>query len=288
MKVLVTGASGSLGRHVVDVLLRCEGVEVIASGRNEQVLSSLGCRYLAYDLDDHDPGCYHQLGRPEAVIHLAWEGLGDYHALHHVEQTLSAHYRFLKAMVEAGAGTIVCTGTCFEYGLQQGCIDETQPTQPTIAYAVAKDSLRRFLECLQRDNPFSLRWLRLFFLLNETGRPGTLFAQFDRALDDGAASFPMSGGEQLRDYLPIETVAEYVVRSTLQSEVDGAINICKGTPISVRKVLEQRMRERGQTIRLDFGRYPYPEHEPMAYWGDNRRLRRILAATEQLMTSNQL
>ncbi len=83
----------------------------------------------------------------------------------------------------------------------------------------------------------------------------------------------MSGGEQLRDYLPVEKVAEYIVRTALQNDVTGVINCCSGKPVSVRKLIEDYLEEKKKNIRLNLGYYPYPDYEPMAFWGDIRRLK---------------
>ena len=85
----------------------------------------------------------------------------------------------------------------------------------------------------------------------------------------------MSGGEQLRDYLPVEMVAEYVCRITL-SEVDGIVNCCSGEMISVRRLVEDKVAELGAEIELKRGVYGYPVYEGMAFFGDDRKLKEVL------------
>jgi dTDP-6-deoxy-L-talose 4-dehydrogenase (NAD+) len=77
----------------------------------------------------------------------------------------------------------------------------------------------------------------------------------------------MSGGEQLRDYLPVEDVANHIVNLVEHGELDGIYNSCSGDPISVRRLVERRIREKGSNIELNLGHYPYPDYEPMAFWG---------------------
>jgi dTDP-6-deoxy-L-talose 4-dehydrogenase (NAD+) len=76
----------------------------------------------------------------------------------------------------------------------------------------------------------------------------------------------MSGGEQLRDYLPIAAAAAQIV-ALYERAQPGISNICSGNPISVRRLVEQRIAQRGATIKLHLGYYPYPDHEPLAFWG---------------------
>lgn len=281
MKVLVTGATGFIGRHVVRILRQQGGFDVIASGRRESELRRLGCHYAVYDLNEDDPDCFRRLGSPDAVIHLAWEPPADYHNLGHVEHTLGRNYRFLKTMLAAGLPILACTGTCFEYGRQEGRLAEDRPSQPLLPYPVAKDALRRFLECLRQEYSFRLAWLRLFFTYGDGQHPRSLIPQLDQAIASGAESFAMSGGEQLRDYLPVDLVAEYIVKAALQPEVEGIINICRGEPITIRGLVERRMRERGRVLQLQLGQIAYRSYEPFAFWGDDRRLRTAVAAYDR-------
>jgi dTDP-6-deoxy-L-talose 4-dehydrogenase (NAD+) len=91
----------------------------------------------------------------------------------------------------------------------------------------------------------------------------------------------MSAGEQLRDYLAIDTAASYLAAILQQREFDGVINCSSGRPISVRALVEQRLRERDASIRLNLGHYPYPTHEPMAFWGVADRLQQLLGAEHE-------
>jgi dTDP-6-deoxy-L-talose 4-dehydrogenase (NAD+) len=57
---------------------------------------------------------------------------------------------------------------------------------------------------------------------------------------------------------------------------NGIVNVCSGQPISVRKLVEGWIKENGWSIDLYLGRYPYPEYEPMAFWGNPDKLNRCL------------
>jgi dTDP-6-deoxy-L-talose 4-dehydrogenase (NAD+) len=85
----------------------------------------------------------------------------------------------------------------------------------------------------------------------------------------------MSGGEQLRDYLPVGQIAERLVSLALTARNNGIVNVCSGIPVSVRELVERWVEQNGWAIRLDLGRYPYPDYEPMAFWGDRRKLDRL-------------
>ena len=134
-------------------------------------------------------------------------------------------------------------------------------------YGLGKDILRRQLEALSRSVPFSLLWCRLFYMYGPGQARGSLFPLLAAAAARGDEIFPMSGGEQLRDYLPVATVADLLVRTALLPEAAGILNVCSGRPVSVRALVERWM---------ELGRYPYPDYEPLAFWGDATRLAELV------------
>lgn len=281
MRVAVTGASGFLGRHVVAELLR-RGHSVVASALSAAEAADLpwfgNVEFVELDIHAEIPGPYERLRRPDVVIHLAWNGLPNFQELFHLEENLFYQYRFLKMLTTEGLGHLVVAGTCLEYGLQDGRLSEDARTEPVTSYGMAKDILRRMLEKLRESRPFLLQWVRVFYPFGEGQNPKSLLSQLSRALDRGDSEFPMSGAEQLRDYLPVREVARRFVRIVEQTEVFGVINCCSGTPISVRRLVEQYLKANGRTITLRLGVYPYPDYEPMAFWGDTAKWQQIEGA----------
>lgn len=273
MKVAVTGASGFVGRNVLTALLRHK-VDIVAVTRDATRLVgySDAVRIVEMDIARPSTDCFEQMGCPDILMHLAWDGLPNYKSLHHFETELPRQYHFLKSMIEAGLPSLLVTGTCFEYGMQSGALAEDMQTKPNNPYGYAKDALRKQLEFLKLNTHFNLSWARLFYMYGE-GQPSTsLFPKLKEAVMRSDKVFNMSGGEQLRDYLPVEEVADIFVRLALARKDLGVFNVCSGQPISVRRLVEQWLKEYGWEIDLNLGFYPYPDYEPMAFWGDRRYL----------------
>lgn len=270
MKVAVTGAGGFVGRHVLAELSKLD-VEVIAVSRDATRFSDLHIATRIVEMDIARPAvhCFEQMGCPDVLIHLAWDGLPNYKSLHHFETELPRQYKFLKAMLEGGLPSLLVTGTCFEYGMQYGPLSADMPAKPNNPYGYAKDALRKHLEFLKSAKPFNLTWARLFYIYGE-GQPKTsLYPKLKEAVLRGDKVFNMSGGEQLRDYLSVDEIARQIVQLALAQRDIGAVNICSGKPISVRRLVEQWLREHKWEIELNLGYYPYPDYEPMAFWGDS-------------------
>lgn len=281
MKVLVTGATGFVGRHLVAALL-ARGCEIRAVARNAETAQSMlwinDVDFVNADIHAPDLDVAALTAGIDALVHLAWPGLPNYRALFHFEHNLMADYRFIKSAVEAGVQQVLVTGTCFEYGMQSGPLSESTEPQPCNPYGLAKHTLHLFLQNLQQQQPFTLQWARLFYLHGEGQNPNSLLAALDRAIDAGEPTFNMSAGEQLRDFLAIETAAENLAAIVHKRDFNGVINCASGQPVSVRALVEKRLRERGASIDLNLGHYPYPTHEPLAFWAVVDRLQQLLEA----------
>ncbi len=128
--------------------------------------------------------------------------------------------------------------------------DETKPAN---AYAIAKDNLRKQLEQLQQQNKFMLKWVRLFYMFGAGQNPNSLLSQLDKALENEDAVFNMSGGEQVRDYLPVENVAANIVTIALQQNITGIVNCCSGKGITVKEFVQNYLKDKNQSITLNLG-----------------------------------
>ncbi|HEV8082132.1 MAG TPA: NAD(P)-dependent oxidoreductase [Chitinophagaceae bacterium] len=278
MKILVTGATGFVGKHVVNELLKYDYTIVATTNKTKENKSYDKLSYAFLDLDNINPDkdYFSHLGNPDMLIHLAWQGLPNYKSLFHFEKNLISHYAFLKNIIKNGLKKLVVTGTCFEYGMKDGCLSEDMITDPQNSYALAKDTLRKFLFELKQTHEFDCKWVRLFYIYGEGQNPKALLSQLENALQKGDKVFNMSGGEQLRDYLPIKKVAEYIVTIALQEHISGIVNCCSGKPISVKELVENYLKDTNREIELNAGYYPYTDYEAMAFWGDDTKLKQII------------
>ena len=275
----MTGATGFIGNYVVRELLKYN-FDIIASGieqKNDLPYNRFKkVNYIQADLNESRDDWFSFFNKPDMLIHLSWQGLPNYKELFHLEKNLPNNYFFIKNMVKKGCKKIVGIGTCLEYGMQSGVLKEDLVTKPDNPYALAKDSLRNFIYELSKKFDFDLKWIRLFYMYGKGQSPNSILSQLESSLQRKDKVFNMSGGEQIRDYLPVEKVAEYIVKISKQDKISGIINCCSGKPISIKELVENYLAEKNKNIELNLGYYPYSDYEPMIFWGDDQKLNKVL------------
>ena len=139
MKVVVTGANGYIGSHVVRELID-RGNEVTAVDVKTDYIDPRAICVQASIFEDNAQ-IYEQLGRPDLCIHLAWRNGFAHNASSHMED-LSAHCRFIRQMVEGGLPRLAVMGTMHEVGYWEGAITDETPCNPMSMYGIAKNALR--------------------------------------------------------------------------------------------------------------------------------------------------
>lgn len=285
MKILVTGATGFIGNYVINELLN-QKHEVVATSTNEVNTQHVhwvsNVCYRPFDISNihsfqaSGQSLFEYFRKPDRIIHLAWKDSNQHEAFIHFESNLFTHFAFLKELINGGVRDLTVSGTSLEYGLKSGCVDETMLADPVTPYALAKYSLHKILEQYKKQIPFNLKWVRLFNVYGTRQHSNSLLYQLDQAVKNKQTVFNMSGGEQVRDFLPVEKAAGYVVKISDQNRYTGIINCCSAIPVTVKDFVNNYFKSRNYSIQLNTGYYPYKDYEPMCFYGNNEKLKKSL------------
>lgn len=270
--VLLTGATGLVGRHVLP-LLAAAGHEVHAVTSQAPPRSTPQVHWHQADL--LSPAAADELASSvdaSKLLHLAWYvAPGDWSATAQNLRWLEASLRLVERFAAAGGSRVVVAGSGAEYDWSHSRLDEfATPRRPASFYGVCKNALFEVLSGYAADNAVSFAWGRLFFVYGPGERRQRLVASVAHAALLGQDA-PCSHGEQLRDYLYVEDAAAAFV-ALLDSAVEGPVNVGSGTPVAIKDLVRLVASAAGSPDVVRLGAIPAFEPDPPL----------LVAATERL------
>ncbi|HEV3312154.1 MAG TPA: NAD(P)-dependent oxidoreductase [Chloroflexota bacterium] len=234
-RVLVTGANGFIGRHCLEPLLE-RGFEVHAVTRASRASSASVHWHTADLLSDDDVRMLVSKVQPSHLLHLAWvTEAGSFWDAPENLQWVRAGITLLNSFVGCGGARITAAGTCAEYDWRFGyCSERMTAVRPDTLYGACKNSLREFAQALDAEMGVSHAWGRVFQPYGPGEDPRKLVPYVIRQLLNEKTA-TCSSGAQMRDFLYVSDVAGALV-ALLDSDIDGAVNIGSGHPISIKRL----------------------------------------------------
>lgn len=271
--VVVTGAGGYIGRHVVKEL--CDrGYHVIAVDVRKKDWDDRA-EFLEVPIFSGDKNIFEQLRYPDICIHLAWRDGFVHNSPAHM-QDLSKHMTFLQDMIDAGLPMLTVMGTMHEVGYWEGSINENTPCNPMSQYGIAKNAMRQSLLLLTKNSNCIFHWLRAYYITGDDMRGSNIFSKIAKAAAEGKKTFPFTSGKNKYDFIDIDELAKMIVAASVQDKINGVINVCSGHPVSLAERVEEFIKERNFDISLQYGMFPDREYDSPAEWGDNSKIKKIL------------
>jgi nucleoside-diphosphate-sugar epimerase len=272
MKIFLTGGTGFIGSyylahmssiaHEITALRRPGSIPCVGISRQPTWLEKPMDAIDETDLDGHD-----------VLVHLASVGVSPQNATWHemIYWNVSALMRLLEAGKKAGMRRFVLAGSFAEYGTSADRFEFLPidaPLQPTSPYAASKAAGCVLATTFAIDSQVELSYLRIFSAYGEGQYEGNFWSAL-RAAAMCDKDFPMTLGEQVRDYIPVEDVAKAIHIATVRNDIrPGApkiVNVATGIPVTMREFAELHWKQWEAKGRLLIGELPYRPNEPMRF-----------------------
>jgi nucleoside-diphosphate-sugar epimerase len=269
-KVLLTGATGLIGKEAIKPLLKAD-FEVFAALRTTSSLQEIhtSVHWIKADLFNEEgiQKVFRDI-RPEYLLHFAWytgKGCLTSELNYKLEQ---ASLKMLKIFYENGGLRAVYAGTCVEYESKNTPLKEEDALSYSMLYAICKNTLREQAEFYAKKKNFSFGWGRIFYVLGHREHKHRLLPYIINSLRNNKTAL-IKSGPLIRDYMYALDIAEAFVKF-LDSDVSGCVNICSGKGITIRNLALNVAEKLGKVNLLDF--IDNIQDQPLIIVGNNTRL----------------
>jgi nucleoside-diphosphate-sugar epimerase len=268
-KVLVTGASGFIGRHCVNILADL-GHEVhgVTSSAQEPHAAVKWHRVSLFDTNAVSD-LLSSL-RPSYLLHLAWYTTpGSYWTSAANVSWVKASLSLIEAFVESGGRRLAVAGTCAEYDWTYGyCSESLTPTRPSELYGECKHSLRLITERYCSDRDVGVGWGRLFFIYGPHEPRERLVSSTVRALLAGTVA-SCKNPRTLRDYLYVQDAASALI-ALLLCDFNGPVNIASGQLVAIGEIVRMLGRSVGREDLVELAPQTLTEGQDLLFGNVSR------------------
>ena len=273
MKIFLTGGTGFIGSHVLQQAI-VRGHQMLVLRRSPTSTPRIPIPHQPDWLDRQlDEVCAANLEGSDVLVHLAAHtGNVPYDSLPNC-----LHWNLIRVMALfeqarlAGIRRFIVAGSCFEYGRsgeRYDAIPTNAPLEPTNSYAASKAAASIALCQWAEQHHLSLEILRVFHVFGEGEAESRFWPSMRRAALAGE-DFPMTLGEQIRDFIAVEDVARTFLARASQDPLSASgvqvFNVGSGEPISIRSFALRWWNHWNAQGQLGIGILPYRSHEVMRY-----------------------
>jgi len=272
MKILVTGVNGFVGSAVLRSLIEnpdnvIVGVDIADYCSVNLSREKAGFLYVEGNCtDERLMASLQEHHHFDVIIHLA--------ALLNKGTELSEYYAVMNANVHSTelllrlakhtSARFIFPSTAMVYGNSEGPFTEAMPLVPGNYYAFSKASAEQLIRMHHQNHSIPHVIFRIGILYGPGQRGNMFIPSLVNALVSNAP-FPMTAGEQKRDFIHINDFVAALNSVLAQPELSGTFNLSSGTPLTMKEVAlhAERIANKENIIRL--GAIPYREHEIWNY-----------------------
>ena len=282
-RVLITGATGFIGRHLVEHALRAEATVTTLSRAPANIP---GVRaHLTVDLGDRWT-TWHAIRdlQPDAILHAASSGVTEKVEFSDMlrsnamgtDNLLSAA-KSLKAPPH-----VVIAGSGFEYTPQSRPLTEDDPTYPASPHGISKAAATLCAANYSTEVPITL--FRIFYVYGPGERLPRLLPYIVENTRLGKP-VELTSCEQVRDFVYVRDIASIFGRALERTPEDGhlrILNLGSGLAVPLKDfvcTVIRVLQKWGLKAQIEFGSRPYRTREPMYYVANTTRLAAALGST---------
>ncbi len=237
MRVFVTGGSGFIGKSLTRLLAE-RGHDLLVLTRSPQIKHGGPDAPTFLEGNLENPAAWESVFkefRPQALIHLAWEGIPDY-GWDMSRRNLEYSISLFSLAIEAGCSCILSTGSCWEYASKTGKVSEDSDLGGAAIFPSVKNALRFIGEAICRDKGVLFYWLRLFYVYGPGQRRTSLMPHIIESVERGEIP-QIQTPQNKNDFIFVDDVSHAIVSVIEQQPENTVYNVGSGYSTAVEDIV---------------------------------------------------
>jgi len=274
MKIFLTGGTGFIGSHFINLMRQSNPEESIRALRRPSSIQRMPlAREPEWVTGDLAGACNEWFEGCDALVHLAAAGVlpKDANWEDCFRVNVSESIRLWRIAAKTGVKRFLICGSCFEFGRtaeSESFLNPRAFLEPTGSYHASKAAATMAAMGFAAETGLEVAVFRPFHIFGEGEDASRFWPSLRKAALEGA-DFPMTAGQQIRDFTPVKQAAQKFRDGLMRSDIrPGQVlleNIGTGHPLTLREFAEFWWKEWGATGVLQFGVVPYRAGEVMRY-----------------------
>ena len=229
MRVLLTGGTGFIGKHLLKKLENKKYKILVCSRKLYGNKSNI--KYTKQDIGKKLNQTIVNF-KPEIIIHLAWQGIPDFSLENSLENIKKNIFFLNNVSCLPNLKKIIVSGSCLEYGSHNGLCRENITYESNSFFSFSKNTIREFLQMLCVEKKIDYVWFRFFYVYGLNQRKNTIISTIiDNLINK--KNIKIKNPAAKNDYVYIDDVIDAIIKSININKINSIINIGSGKTTSI-------------------------------------------------------
>lgn len=277
-RVLVTGANGYIGTHLIKELTKQKQYFCVTALDIDNIYLDKDVNFIKLNIFDEieSSDFFKTFKDYDICVHLAWRDGFKHNSISHIND-FAGHFNFLNKLYEVGISHFAVAGSFREYGKVNGIADESKIIIPDNFYTLSKMMLKYALDILFKDKEnICFQWFRPFTVYGDDFMNDSIMSKIIKWEKDGKETFPFTDGNEQYDYIHVDELSKQITAIISQRDISGVIDCCSGSPTKLSDKIEDFLKDNNFKIKPEYGIFESRSYDSKVIFGDNTKINKIL------------